>query len=271
MSCCLDGFHTSASDPELQKKYGHTKNVIDIAPPPTFATMGASGMPGPPPQYGMYSQQNGQGGIQPPISRYVAYDPYASQAAPAPVETALRYSPPPSGVSQPFYPPPAVFVPTPYIQNPVPAPLPYVPSVGQTPLAVAPIVAANSSSSAPQAQVPIHQDAVSAGTMSATATVVNNTRAQVPPVQAPPPPAAPGAASFFSPHDLGPVAFFSPPIPTPAPVLTPVLTLAPTPAPAPVMVILDKAAAPLPAVDIDSLLDGFSEVEILDSNSSSVL
>jgi hypothetical protein len=38
-----DGFHTSASDPELQKKYGHVKTVIDIAPPPTFSSMGPSG------------------------------------------------------------------------------------------------------------------------------------------------------------------------------------------------------------------------------------
>ena len=35
----LDGFHTSASDPALQKKYGHTKNKIDIAPPPIFNTV----------------------------------------------------------------------------------------------------------------------------------------------------------------------------------------------------------------------------------------
>ena len=49
-----DGFHTSASDPELQKKYGHTRNVIDIAPPPIFNTGGVSS---PPPVYGMYSNQ----------------------------------------------------------------------------------------------------------------------------------------------------------------------------------------------------------------------
>lgn len=226
--------------------------------------MAASGMPGPPQQYGMYSQQNGQGGMQPPtISRYVAYDPYASQAAPAPVEKALQYSPPPSAVSQPFYPPPAVFVPTPYVQNPGPTPSPFAQSVGPTPSAVVPVVTANSSSSAPLVQVQVQQEVqptLPAATMSATASVVNTSRVQAPPAGA-------GAATFFSPPDLGPAAFFSPLEPTSAPTFT----LAPTPAPAPALVIVDKAAAPLPAVDIDSLLDGFSEVEIIDSNSRSVL
>ena len=75
-----DGFHTSASDPALQKKYGHTKNKIDIAPPPIFNTVNnnnfnnnnnnnnngsnfnnnsnmISTQPPPPPQYGMYAQR----------------------------------------------------------------------------------------------------------------------------------------------------------------------------------------------------------------------
>ena len=47
-----DGFHTSASDPELQRKYGHTKNIVDIAPPPIF-NAGTST----PPVYGMYNTQ----------------------------------------------------------------------------------------------------------------------------------------------------------------------------------------------------------------------
>jgi hypothetical protein len=49
----IDGFHTSASDPELQKKYGHTRNIIDIAPPPIFNTGGVTS----PPAYGMYNSQ----------------------------------------------------------------------------------------------------------------------------------------------------------------------------------------------------------------------
>jgi hypothetical protein len=73
-----DGFHTSASDPELQKKYGHVKTVIDIAPPPTFSSMGPVG--GPPPQYSLYGAQqvSTAGTLPPPVyNRYVAYDPYA--------------------------------------------------------------------------------------------------------------------------------------------------------------------------------------------------
>jgi hypothetical protein len=31
-----DGFHTSASDPVLQARYGHTKQEINVAPPPKF-------------------------------------------------------------------------------------------------------------------------------------------------------------------------------------------------------------------------------------------
>jgi hypothetical protein len=49
----IDGFHTSASDPELQKKYGHTRNIIDIAPPPIFNTGGVTS----PPAYGMFNSQ----------------------------------------------------------------------------------------------------------------------------------------------------------------------------------------------------------------------
>ena len=78
----VDGFHTSASDPELQKKYGHTRNVIDIAPPPTFSSL--TPPEGAPNQYNMYSSQyvpNGgpasSGSAPPAYNRYVAYDPYA--------------------------------------------------------------------------------------------------------------------------------------------------------------------------------------------------
>ena len=57
-----DGFHTSASDPALQKKYGHTKNIIDTAPPPIFNMVISNGYGngnggGLPPQNGMYAPQ----------------------------------------------------------------------------------------------------------------------------------------------------------------------------------------------------------------------
>lgn len=92
-----DGFHTSASDPLLQKKYGHIQQVINIAPPPT------GGMaPGGAPQYNMYSVQSagaapGAPGTAPPpmgaappaygsgvYSRYVPYDAHTNTAAPLP-------------------------------------------------------------------------------------------------------------------------------------------------------------------------------------------
>jgi hypothetical protein len=89
-----DGFHTSASDPELQKKYGHTRNVVDIAPPPIFSTpsLGSGGMTVPPQQYSMYSQPTGQNNGPPTISRYVAYDPFTPSASTlAPIPTAQTY------------------------------------------------------------------------------------------------------------------------------------------------------------------------------------
>jgi hypothetical protein len=50
-----DGFHTSASDPELQKKYGHTKNAYTGPPPPIFNNASNSQ-----PHYG-YQEGQGQG------------------------------------------------------------------------------------------------------------------------------------------------------------------------------------------------------------------
>jgi hypothetical protein len=34
--CLSDGFGSSASDPNLQKKYGHVKEIVTTAPPPIF-------------------------------------------------------------------------------------------------------------------------------------------------------------------------------------------------------------------------------------------
>ena len=56
----IDGFHTSASDPALQKKYGHTKNIIDTAPPPIFNMVmnnGHGNGGGIPPRNGVYAPQ----------------------------------------------------------------------------------------------------------------------------------------------------------------------------------------------------------------------
>ena len=60
--CFLDGFHTSASDPALQKKYGHTKNIIDTAPPPIFNMVmnnshGNGNGGGVPPRNGVHAPQ----------------------------------------------------------------------------------------------------------------------------------------------------------------------------------------------------------------------
>ena len=67
----LDGFHSSASDPELQKKYGHVKPTINIAPPPTaMAGTDSNGNANAPP-FSMYAA----GGAPVGFNRYVAYNP----------------------------------------------------------------------------------------------------------------------------------------------------------------------------------------------------
>jgi hypothetical protein len=102
-----DGFHSSASDPELQKKYGHIKPTINIAPPPTVSAMGmgvgvggaspgmgAGAGAGGPPVYSMYTS-----GAPPQAYNYSRYVPY-NPALPNP--TAAQYSGPPStGYSAP--------------------------------------------------------------------------------------------------------------------------------------------------------------------------
>lgn len=94
----VDGFHSSASDPALQKKYGHIQIANNIAPPPTSfpipasganpytAPAGPAGIAGPPPMGNPYAG----GGV---YSRYVAYDahtgaPAAGYGAPAPLPPA---------------------------------------------------------------------------------------------------------------------------------------------------------------------------------------
>ena len=103
-----DGFHSSASDPVLQARYGHVKASINIAPPPTsFPTPIAAA-----PQYGLYNN-----GINPTAptniySRYVAYDVHTNSAIPPPAHNIM---PMPGGYNQPQYqnmaPPPSAIIP----------------------------------------------------------------------------------------------------------------------------------------------------------------
>lgn len=74
-----DGFHSSASDPVLQQKYGHIIEVKNIAPPPT----GVSAMGGAPAAPSSYFSSSGPS-YGPPsgniYSRYVAYDATTNSA-----------------------------------------------------------------------------------------------------------------------------------------------------------------------------------------------
>ena len=106
-SCCLiaplDGFGSSASDPVLQAKYGHVKEVINIAPPPIMSAPT-------PIQYSAFNS-----GSSTMYNRYVPYDvnaPSAPQPSyphynpspvsshPAPQQSSVP-PPVPQGVSQP--------------------------------------------------------------------------------------------------------------------------------------------------------------------------
>lgn len=74
-----DGFHSSASDPNLQKKYGHIKKTISIDPPPISKSMH------PPPIYGGINNGNT---IQ---NRYLSYDAVTGKAS----SLQGRFPPPP--------------------------------------------------------------------------------------------------------------------------------------------------------------------------------
>eukprot|EP01038_Epipyxis_sp_PR26KG_P005459 gene5459-7557_t len=95
-----DGFHSSASDPKLQEYYGHTKEIINIAPPPIMPN---GGIPANPPQYGLYGSSNTSTTPAPPsiYNRYVPYDAHNNIAAPPPqlyASTSTGYN---VGVSNP--------------------------------------------------------------------------------------------------------------------------------------------------------------------------
>lgn len=86
-----DGFHSSSSDPRLAEKYGHVKEAINIAPPPTSGAGPGMGYQPALSQYSLYAN----GGASPAAttqtaySRYVAYDHISNSSAPSPVPPQL--------------------------------------------------------------------------------------------------------------------------------------------------------------------------------------
>lgn len=123
-----DGFHSSASDPALQKKYGHIKQEISIAPPPTVGTAPAASNP-----Y-MFNAPTGTGAPPPPavFSRYVAYDAHtnAPVANPPPISPAPPQHNPHSSFHSPHAtlqaPHPNIVSPPTAVQQPPPPPPPFV-------------------------------------------------------------------------------------------------------------------------------------------------
>jgi len=99
-----DGFHSSASDPVLQQKYGHIIERPAVAPPPT----------GPPMSFTGYNNTQTQTGNV--YNRYVAYD-INQPVAPAPQPVA--YNQP--VYAQPVAPQPTLYPPT-AAQPPLPSP-----------------------------------------------------------------------------------------------------------------------------------------------------
>jgi len=109
-----DGFHSSASDPNLQRKYGH----VSAQPP------GMSSLPPPPPVLGGGAGAAGAtgytGGRIPTRSKYLAYDAVTGVASSVPTSTSSGFPPPPQQQpqqtfnpnnipqQQQFQPPPAV-------------------------------------------------------------------------------------------------------------------------------------------------------------------
>lgn len=103
-SAYIDGFHSSASDPVLQQKYGHIIERPAVAPPPT----------GPPMSFTGYNNTQTQTGNV--YNRYVAYD-INQPVAPAPQPVA--YNQP--VYAQPVAPQPILYPPT-GAQPPLPSP-----------------------------------------------------------------------------------------------------------------------------------------------------
>ncbi|CAM9730917.1 unnamed protein product [Chrysoparadoxa australica] len=73
-----DGFHSSASDKELQKRYGHTKIVKNVAPPPTMSQFQQQMVAPPAPGTGMAHQRQ----HHPPQQQQQQYMGYTAAAPP---------------------------------------------------------------------------------------------------------------------------------------------------------------------------------------------
>lgn len=121
-----DGFHSSASDPALQKKYGHIQLTNNIAPPPTTPFQpsavpagGPYGIYGPPGPTGPGAPGSVPSSAPPPMmggpgpapagiySRYVPYDAHTNSAAPVPAYPPAQASAPapaPSHFALPSFP-----------------------------------------------------------------------------------------------------------------------------------------------------------------------
>lgn len=116
-----DGFGSSASDPSLQAKYGHVKEVVNIAPPPIMAA--------PPSQYSAFNGNNNA-----PYSRYVPYDVNAPpQPLYASPQTQPMYGMPPAPYSAPMQQQfPSMQPPLPAFQQNPPAATPRTSTPGST-------------------------------------------------------------------------------------------------------------------------------------------
>jgi hypothetical protein len=79
----VDGFGSSASDPNLQKKYGHTQDIKVTAPPPIFGVGAAA------PAYNPYSVSSAYGGGVPLPTAAAPY------AAPPPLPGVAPFGAPP--------------------------------------------------------------------------------------------------------------------------------------------------------------------------------
>lgn len=151
-----DGFHTSASDPVLQRKYGHIKQTINIAPPPlggmpTNANAGGNVPPPGPP----VARPAGAG----PPGAGLGFPRPCSNSPPAPAAT-----PPPA---PPATPPAAAATPPPAVASPSPGqsiPPPVVaPAKGITPpshTVAQPTKPAMSSGLGMRAAQPVHASGV---------------------------------------------------------------------------------------------------------------
>lgn len=138
-----DGFHSSASDPVLQRKYGHIKETVNIAPPPTGALMHApapaptsTSTSTPPAAYSAYGSPQPIGPPPSVFSRYVAYDAHTNSAStaasPPPPPPAPVHAPSPVHNNAQPTPPPALG--TPVAAPPAPAAAPVGSTVGSSPL-----------------------------------------------------------------------------------------------------------------------------------------